>query len=338
MVESDDAANNPEWESIFQAIGHPTIILDKNHRILMVNRATTEMLKKSPEEIVGHQCYEIFHESGEPACGCPLESLLESGELETNEMVMEVFGSKYLVSCTPDVNEDGELERIIHIATDISARFRAEEELEAVLDIMGHDLRNRLQAALLGAEILGDTCRGTESIEAIDVIISSVGSLGDLIEKVQATRGFLNVPVSETSLDEVTMQAVKILKYRHPNTIINMDITVSGAMIMADAFLENLLLNLLENGIIHNTSKKKQLWVSLKEEKDGYVVSIGDNGPGIPDYMQGSLFDAERRFGGVGIHQSVRIAKKYNGRISLKNRVDDDASQGSEFNVYIPAV
>ena len=107
---------------------------------------------------------------------------------------------------------------------------------------------------------------------------------------------------------------------------------------MADAFLENLLLNLLENGIIHNTSKKKQLWVSLKEEKDGYVVSIGDNGPGIPDYMQGSLFDAERRFGGVGIHQSVRIAKKYNGRISLKNRVDDDASQGSEFNVYIPAV
>ena len=143
MVESDDVVKNPEWESIFQAIGHPTIILDKDHKILMVNRATTAMLKKSSEEIIGKYCYEVFHESDEPACGCPLESLLESGNLETNEMVIETFGSTYLVSCTPDVNEDGELERIIHIATDISARYRAEEELEAVLDIMGHDLRNR---------------------------------------------------------------------------------------------------------------------------------------------------------------------------------------------------
>ncbi|MHA1908724.1 MAG: ATP-binding protein [Candidatus Thorarchaeota archaeon] len=337
-MESHDGAEKPEWESIFHAIGHPAMILDPDHKIMMINKATAKMLKKPPDEIVGKYCHELLHESGEPACGCPMESLLESGELETNEMVVEALGSTYLVSCTPDYNEDGELERIIHIATDISARFRAEEELEAVLDIMGHDLRNRLQAALLGAEILGDTCRGADSIDAIDVIIGSVGALGDIIQKVQATRGFLNVPLSETSLDEVTMQAVKILKYRHPTAIVNMDIAVSGAMIMADTFLENLLLNLLENGIIHNTSKKKQVWLSLKEDKEGYLVSIADNGPGIPAHVRGSLFDPERRFGGVGIHQSVRIAKKYGGRITFANRNPDNPSEGTEFRVYLPSI
>ncbi|MHA2424529.1 MAG: ATP-binding protein, partial [Candidatus Thorarchaeota archaeon] len=331
MADTNDVGDNQEWESIFQAIGHPTMILDRDHKILMINKATSKMLKKSPKEIIGKFCHEVFHESGEPACGCPMGTLLESGELETNEMVVEALGTTFLVSCTPDFDDHGELARIIHIATDISARYRAEEELEAVLDIMGHDLRNRLQAALLGAEILGDTCRTPDSVDAIDVIIGSVGALGDIIEKVQATRGFLNVPLSETSLDEVTMQAVKILKYRHPNTIVNMDIAVSGAMVMADTFLENLLLNLFENGIIHNTSQKKQLWITLKEDKEGYLVTVADNGPGIPSHIRGSLFDPERRFGGVGIHQSVRIAKKYGGRIALANRNPKDPSDGTEF-------
>ncbi|MFW9847878.1 MAG: ATP-binding protein [Candidatus Thorarchaeota archaeon] len=337
-MESNDPYEKQNWESIFQAIGHPSIILDKDHKILMINKATSKMLKKRPDEIIGKFCHEVFHDSAGPACGCPMETMLDTGNLETKEMVVETLGSTYLVSCTPDFNEDGELERIIHIATDISARFRAEEELEAVLDIMGHDLRNRLQAALLGAEILGDTCGGADSIDAIDVIIGSVVALGDIIEKVQATRGFLNVPVSETSLDETIMQAVKILKYRHPNAIVNMDITVSGAMIMADTFLENLLLNLLENGIIHNTNLKKQVWISLREDKEGYLVTISDNGPGIPSHVRGSLFDPERRFGGVGIHQSVRIAKKYGGRITLTNRIPDNPGEGAEFRVFLPAL
>ena len=112
----------------------------------MVNDATIETLRKSKDELIGKLCHEVFHNSGDPACGCPLETMLESGHLETNEMVVEALGGTFLVSCTPVTNDDGELERIIHIATDISARYRAEEELEAVLDIMAHDLRNRLQA------------------------------------------------------------------------------------------------------------------------------------------------------------------------------------------------
>ncbi|MDF1540872.1 MAG: PAS domain-containing protein [Candidatus Thorarchaeota archaeon] len=328
---------NPEWESIFQAIGHPTIILDKNHRILMVNTATVQMLRKSNEELVGKLCHEVFHDTDEPACGCPLEAMLSSGTLETNEMVIEALGGTYLVSCTPVMDKDGNLERIIHIATDISARFRAEEALEAVLDIMAHDLRNRLQAALLGAELLGDTCRGLDSVEAVDAILESVGSLGTIIEKVQSTRGFLNEPLGIVVLEDVLMQAVKILRYRHPDAKVNLSIETQNAIVMADTYLENLILNILENGVIHNTSKTKILWVSLVQIEHGYNVTIGDNGPGIPDHLIGSLFDSERRFGGVGIHQSARLAKKYGGRIKLNRRVKEDVSQGSQFTICLPS-
>jgi len=338
LADVDGGPANPEWESIFQAIGHPTMILDKDHRILMVNVATVETLRKSPEELVGKLCYEVFHGTDDPVCGCPLESLLSTGQLETNEMVIEALGGTYLVSCTPVMGENGELERIIHIATDLSARFRAEEELEAVLDIMAHDLRNRLQATLLGAEILGDTCKGLDSNTAVEAILESVSSLGTIIEKVQSTRGFLNEPLTEVALEDVLMQSVKILRYRHPNVKVNLNIEVQNAKVMADAFLENLILNILENGVVHNTSNTKIMWMSLEQVENGFNVSIADNGPGIPDHLIGSLFDAERRFGGVGIHQSARLAKKYGGRIKLGRRVMEDVSQGSQFIIYLPSL
>ncbi len=335
MDETSDSQTK-EWENIFQAIGHPTMILDRDYRILLVNKATADTLSRSPDEIVGKFCHEVFHQSDEPACGCPLTSLIQSSKLETNEMLIEALGGTYLVSCTPILNDAGQLERVIHIATDVSARYRAEEELEAVLDIMAHDLRNRLQATLLGAEILGDTCRGTESLDAVEAIIDSVGSLGTLIEKVQSTRGFLNVPLSDVVLEDILMQAVKLLRYRHPQVQVNMRIEIQNAIVKADAFLENLFMNILENGVIHNPSKRKILWIHAVKGDLTYEISIADNGPGIPEHLIGTLFDSERRFGGIGITQSVRIAKKYGGKIKFSSRIEDGDQKGSEFTIHLP--
>ncbi|MFW9918793.1 MAG: ATP-binding protein [Candidatus Thorarchaeota archaeon] len=325
-----------EWENIFQAIGHPIMILDKDYRVLLVNKATVNTLNRPEEEMNGKFCHEIFHKSDEPACGCPLTALKDSLKLETNEMLIEALGGTYLVSCTPIYADDGTLDRVIHIATDVSARYRAEEELEAVLDIMAHDLRNRLQATLLGAEILGDTCSGAESLDAIEAIIDSVGSLGTIIEKVQSTRGFLNVPLHDVILEDVLMQAVKILRYRHPSVQVNLKIEIQNAIVRADAFLENLFINILENGVVHNPSKTKILWVHATKSGSLYEIAISDNGPGIPKHLIGTLFDSERRFGGIGITQSVRIAKKYGGRIKFKPRFEKEECRGSEFTICIP--
>jgi len=119
-----------EWEDIFQAIGHPTIILDAQHNILSVNKATVKAAGAgSAEELIGRKCYVIFHNAGEPPEGCPLVKMLSSETLEESEMEVEAFGGVFLVSCTPVFDEKGDLQKIIHIATDITERKRAEEAL-----------------------------------------------------------------------------------------------------------------------------------------------------------------------------------------------------------------
>jgi two-component system, cell cycle sensor histidine kinase and response regulator CckA len=119
-----------EWEEIFQAIGHPTIILDAQHRIIMANRATQAAAGGSASDLQGKKCYEIFHHSDQPPESCPLEKMLISGYLETVEMEIEALGGVYLVSCTPVVDEAGRLQKVIHIATDITERKKAEEALK----------------------------------------------------------------------------------------------------------------------------------------------------------------------------------------------------------------
>ena len=48
-------------------------------------------------------------------------------------MQIEILGGVFLISCTPVFNNQGQLEKIIHIAMDITERKLAEEHLQASL-------------------------------------------------------------------------------------------------------------------------------------------------------------------------------------------------------------
>ncbi len=129
-AEEETLKAHREWENIFQAIGHPTIILDAKHNIISANHATLNAIGvQSFEDIAGKKCFEVFHNAGEPPAGCPLVKMLESLELAAVEMEVEALGGIFLVSCTPVFDDRGNLQKIIHIATDITERKRAEESL-----------------------------------------------------------------------------------------------------------------------------------------------------------------------------------------------------------------
>lgn len=118
-----------DWEDIFQAIGQPATLLDSQFRILTANRATLSALGKPKEEVVGKKCHELFHRTGSPPPGCPLRKILTEGHEERVEVTEDALGGKYIVSCTPLFDAEGNLDRIIHIATDVTARVQAEEEV-----------------------------------------------------------------------------------------------------------------------------------------------------------------------------------------------------------------
>jgi len=121
-----------EWMTIFQAVGHPIVILDADQRIIRANQAVCLVLGKKEPEIIGRRCYEVFHGPGRdrPPRRCPMQRLLRTEEIETGEMEMEALCGDYIVSCTPVLDAEGNLEKVIHVATDITERKQAERRLE----------------------------------------------------------------------------------------------------------------------------------------------------------------------------------------------------------------
>jgi two-component system cell cycle sensor histidine kinase/response regulator CckA len=100
------------------------------HGIVAANQAALEVSGKSLAELLNSKCYDLFHRSAEPAQGCPMEALLESGSRERMEIEMEALGAYYLVSCTPVLDEEGATRKVIHIATDITERKKSEQALQ----------------------------------------------------------------------------------------------------------------------------------------------------------------------------------------------------------------
>jgi PAS domain S-box-containing protein len=182
------------------------------------------------------------------------------------------------------------------IVRNITDRKRAEKEIKATaeaaflyLDLMGHDIRNHLQAIVMGTEILTSTDLDANLSSVTDLITESVERSRNLIQKVQVTRGLLAVPLSEKSLRSALEDSLKVLKATYEDLEIEVDYKIRRAIIKADQYLVNLLMN-----------------------------------------------DPERRFGGVGIHQALRIAQKYDGHVSVDNRVANDSSQGAKFQLWLP--
>nr|NQU91509.1 PAS domain S-box protein [Bacteroidota bacterium] len=137
ITESEKAAQKlteakKDWEAVFEAIGHPTIILNKNFQLIHANKSTEKLTGKPLSDLIGMHCFKVFH-SEKATCapgGCPMNALINKGEIKTVEMEMEAFGGYYLVSCTPVFDDQGEIQKVIHIATDITERKKAETALK----------------------------------------------------------------------------------------------------------------------------------------------------------------------------------------------------------------
>jgi PAS domain S-box-containing protein len=129
QTEAELLQSRQDWEDIFQSIGHPTVILDLKQGIVAANKECVEVTGKSLHELLNSRCHEVFHPDGKPPQACPMAALLESGTTEKVELEMELLGGYYLVSCTPILDEAGKIRKVIHVATDISERKRAEEAL-----------------------------------------------------------------------------------------------------------------------------------------------------------------------------------------------------------------
>lgn len=143
------------------------------------------------------------------------------------------------------------------------------------------------------------------------------------------------------ALEEVMTEAVFRLKKRRPEAEIVTQISSQLVMINVDALLiEQVMINLLENAVIHaHSTRPIEFFATL--EKKGIAIHVRDYGIGIQVepydrvfdfYTRGGTDDADGEKGfGLGLSICKTIVEAHGGEIHAFNHKD-----GSEFYFIIP--
>ncbi|MBD3406580.1 MAG: PAS domain S-box protein [Candidatus Lokiarchaeota archaeon] len=231
------------------------------------------------------------------------------------------------------------------VLVDITDRLSAEKEIRTArdraglyLDLMCHDIRNQLQVILNSATLMHSATDAKVKDSFFDILQLSVQRCSRLIDEVKTTEDLIEVPLAKRSLEAALKGVLEAIETRVSNTEFIKSFSKKQATIMADEYLELLLSNIIVNAIEHNPNEDRKIWVSLKQRGNEYFLEIADNGQGIPDSRKEELFDMARRYGGIGLHQSVQIIEKYGGKIDVTDRIEGNASEGAKFILHFPIV
>jgi PAS domain S-box-containing protein len=118
-----------QWELTFDAVSDCIMVLDKEHRILRMNRAMAETLKIERNQAIGKLCYEVMHRRTVPREACPhARMLLNSCECQS-EVVEDRLGGVFDVRVSPIRTNSGGIIGSVHTLRNISERKQMEEKL-----------------------------------------------------------------------------------------------------------------------------------------------------------------------------------------------------------------
>lgn len=133
-----------EWEHTFDVVPDLIALIDRDHRIIRVNRAMAARMGSEPRQLVGSTCFEAVHGLSAPPDFCPHAKLLISGKEERAEVAEKRLDGIFDVTTSPLCDEAGRIMGSVHVARDITEHKMEEEELR-VFNEQLRALATRLQ-------------------------------------------------------------------------------------------------------------------------------------------------------------------------------------------------
>ncbi|MBI4282939.1 MAG: MEDS domain-containing protein [Chloroflexi bacterium] len=118
-----------QWQETFDAIPEMVSIHDRNYRIVRVNQAFARAFGVTPEQLVGKQCYQVFHNCTEPIGSCPHQQSLRTGQPALAEIFEPTQDAYFDISTAPVIDADGEITGSVHFARNITVRKKVEQAL-----------------------------------------------------------------------------------------------------------------------------------------------------------------------------------------------------------------
>jgi len=254
----------------------------------------------------------------------------------------EVITGQRLNQRVPEPPTRDEIYRLARTLNDMLARLEASaKRQERFVADAAHELRTplaSLRTRLETALLRGDDEAGPELLQGLWSETVRLGSLVDhLLLLARSDAGTLRARARPVDLDDVVGE---VLSSTQAGDVVLRARSVEPVQVTGDAaLLEQVLRNLVENAVRHAV---RAVDVSLSSEGSHAVLTVDDDGPGIPESERAEVFQRfvrlddsrDRKRGGVGLGLAIvaEIVRVHSGRVD----VSDSPSGGARLTVRLP--
>jgi len=248
--------------------------------------------------------------------------------------------------------------RLTHTTEALSVQFhRSETAMEALdamnkdyarlIKIVAHDLRNPIGgiSAIAGIMQSSADVLPAETAELVDLIQVSSKNCLELINELMKTDfdQHQNFNAEPVDIDELLQQCVRLLSFRASDKkqqlLLNtsLRIKIPGDSEKLWRVMNNLIVN-----AIKFSPDGSEIAIDTLQLQNGIMITVKDNGVGIPVVMQHKIFDpftSAKRKGtqgeqpfGLGLYISKQIVEAHNGKIWFES----EDGKGTVFYVVLP--
>ncbi len=355
LIENIQAFSNIRFQnnmlqSIFEGISDPLLLIDADCHIIIANTASKNILKKEKradqqKELKKFLCF------GDGSCD--EYDFLDQVIRQENPISQEIKtpDERYFsIDLYPLPRHDKSSLRIVLYARNITLekqmmdRMHQAERLSAIGKMasgIAHEINNPLGVIQCYADLVKDGVDNPDTHRDVDVILKHTRSAKKVVQDLlnlsrpkQTLSGICDInTVIKSELEVFKAQAESKQIFLTTNLGNNLP-----QIICDTAVMEQILTNLWINAVDALQQKGDQITIATQRtDNHGVMLSVEDNGPGIPEKIISQIFDPFFTTKDVGKGTGLGLSIVYGFVNELGGRIEVDNAPLTRFKIFFPA-
>lgn len=280
---------------------------------------------------------------------------LNISQINRDQAIMDTlhkiqFKDRYLrVQLAAFTDENNRIDGIISVLQDITEEQKLEKMRREFVANVSHELRTPLTSVKSYTETLLDGALQDPATAEhfLGVINDETDRMTRLVKDLLTLSqhdGGIRLNLEDISISELTTSCVERMKREAQVKSQELKLLIKQNMpiLKGDRYrIDQLLINIIGNAIKY-TPEKGRVTVQVYCERDNAVISVEDNGIGIPEQDIGRIFERfyrvdkarSRQMGGTGLGLAIakEIAVLHGGNITAKSKL----GKGTQIFIELP--
>ena len=340
---------------VFDSITDGISIIDRDYKVLMVNRAISSWHGKYKSAFQNQPCYAVFQQHQQHCEGCPAREVFATGLPAFRKNVSTVVGDqKYYFDLTafPLKDAQGNTVKVAELVKDVTREVNLQTEIvqherkEMIVKMasqVAHEIRNPLGALTLNIDLLEDEIaglsEGAEVRSLLATIKQELDALNRVLQEYLECARFPRINQSRQDIHAIIEDLFALLEQdlRQRRIVCTRSFEYNLPMAWVDPDqIRRAFLNILRNAMEAQPDHGGSLTVTTRSDETTITVIFSDSGAGMPEDVQEKLFTPffTTKSGGTGLGLSItqHIISEHKGEIAYEST----PGSGTTFSVRLP--